>query len=174
MPGEIAYSTGDVTKALTRLALNNGDVKATAGELIDDRFQVPEDTLRFWMLEEHKQRYDRLKRDLSSSQEEQAVSQLRRTITRVGELEADLLERVGAIQDERLSPNALRALSDARAKATTELLQLTGRPVDGKTDAASAISLLGKLHREGLLRAAPGVSLEPVQVPNEAEGPDGE
>lgn len=162
----------DVTLALLRLVANDGDVTQTASELIDERFQVTEDTLRLWKVDVHREQYRRLMQQHALALEEEAVAQARDTIRRVGELSGDLIERVGLIRDSREAPNALRAMSDARAKAINGLLQLTGRPVDGKQPASTGAEALMQMVDRGYLRLAPGVTLSPdppIPVPNQAE-----
>jgi hypothetical protein len=85
-----------------------------------------------------------------------------------------MLESVAGITNPALQPNALRAIADVKAKATTELLQLTGRPVSGAREGgASAMgSLVAHMLEKGYLRAAEGVTLDPVRVDNEAEASD--
>lgn len=163
------YTPAQVTKALTRLAYNDGNVELTASELIDDEFMVPEDTLRAWQLDEHQAQYKQLAGGIADQLEADVVAKLRKNAKRIGELQEDMIEAVGRIDDPRLMPNALRALSDAKAKSTNELLQLTGRPTNG-TAAGSLVELTQALMASGLLVAAPGVSVEPpVKVLNEAE-----
>lgn len=169
MRQQLDYPAADVTKALMRLAANEGDVDRTADELVDDRFMVPADTLRHWKLETYREQYTRLEEQRAHELEQDAIAQLRRTIKKVGELEDKMLERVGGITDRNLTPNALRALSDARAKATNELLQLTGRPVNGQRAGGSPADLVMSMVELGYLRLAPGIDLEPRRVPNEAE-----
>lgn len=167
---EPSYSPEQVTKTLMRLAANRGDVEKTADEIIDDEFMVPADTLRYWKLEEYGEQYKRLEREIGQELETQAIAQLRSTVQRTGELQADLLEEVGAIRQPALMPNALRALSDAKAKGTNELLQLTGRPTNGGSS-GSLGELAAALVNAGLLVPAAGLQLEaPTPVPNEADG----
>jgi hypothetical protein len=173
MKREVAYSPEDVSKALMRLAANHGDAARTAGELIDDRFQVPADTLLTWKLETHSEQYRRIESSIANDLEEQAISQLRQTIRRVGELEGDMLERVGQINDPRLTPNALRALADTRAKATNELLQLTGRPLNGERAGGDVGQLVRGMVEAGLLRLAPGITLEQPAIEGTASEPAG-
>ena len=157
---EVAYPPEDVTKALMRLAANHGDVEATAAELIDDRFQVPVDTLRTWKLETHSEQYRRVEQAIANDLEEQAIAQLRHTIRKVGEAESTMIDRVAAIEDSRLTPGALRALADTRAKATNELLQLTGRPLNGDRAGGDVGQLVRGMVEAGLLRLAPGITLD--------------
>lgn len=159
-----------MTLALLRLAQNGGNIDVTADELIDDRFQVPAATLELWMLDTHGEQYKRIEKALGSRREENAVARLRRIIERTSELRVDMIEDVGKIDDQRLLPQALRALSDAEAKSTTMLLQLTGRPVSGDRQGQGTVALARAMVEAGFLRLAPGVSLDaPVQVENEAE-----
>lgn len=164
MGTELAYTPEQVTKTLMRLAAEHGDVEAVAEVLIDDEFQVPADTLRLWMLDTHAEQYKRYERDAGTGHERLAIARLRETIARSAQLEADMLEQVATITNPALQPNALRAIADVKSKATTELLQLTGRPVSGAREgSADAMgNLVRHMLEKGYLKAADGVTLEPA------------
>lgn len=170
---DLSYTPEMVSKALMRLAAEHGDVDTVAGMLIDDEYQVPADTLRYWMLEGHAEQYKRLETELANGHERAAVARSRETIARAATVEADLLEKVAAISQPALMPNALRAVADVKAKGITGLLQLTGRPINGAREGgADAMGrLVQHMMDRGYLKAADGVTLEPpVHVDNEADG----
>lgn len=160
----------DVSLALLRLARNGGNIELTADELIDDRFQVPRDTLQTWMLDTHAEQYRRIEKELGERKEENAIARLRTIIEKTSALRVDMVDEVGRISDQRLLPQALRALSDAEAKSTTMLLQLTGRPVNGDRHGTSLGELAATMIAAGFIRPTEGITLEPpLQVENEAD-----
>jgi hypothetical protein len=167
------YEPEQVTKALLALAANAGDAKVTAGQLIEDDFQVSEATLLLWKHETHAERYKRFERELAAEREGRTVSILQDTITETSRMKREMLEKVRDTADRpEYAGHALRAITDAESKSVSSLLALTGRPTDGRQEGgADALSrlVLGMAER-GLVRLAPGLSLEPPQrVPNEAE-----
>lgn len=162
-----------VTKALMQLVANGGNVKRTAEELIDEEFQVPEPTLRHWKAEVHAEQYRRLEEAYGKELEQEAVEQARLNIQLAGQKKRALLNRI----DPEKTPSdqlaaTLKAVTDAEAKGTQGLLQLTGRPTNptGDQSAGEVVRLLQTMASKGYLALAPGVSIEPVKVPNEAEG----
>lgn len=161
MGTEIAYTPGQVTRALRQLALDFGDVETTSERLIDDEFQVSALTLLEWKLDLHAEQYQRIAEQLGLERERNAIGQLQEIVVRANELKLPMMERVGEITRAELVPQALRALSDAGAKATAQLMQLTGRPLDGKAGDASVdsmIRLVTGLQGAGLLNIAPPVA----------------
>lgn len=176
MGKELSYTPRMVTMALQALARDHGDVDRTAERLLNDEFQVPAETLYLWKTELHAEQYNRLLENMGHELERTAIQQLQHRIARVNELTMDMAERVGQIQRQELTAGALRALTDASAKATTELMQLTGRPVNGAAGDGSIENMLrviAGLEGSGFLRVAPSVAytLHPDQVtevPDEA------
>lgn len=156
--GALAYTPEQRTKALTRLALEHGNAEKVADMLIDDEFQVPADTLRHWMLVAHSEQYKRIELELSQGNEREAVATLQSTIRRTAELKLDMIEAVGEIKNPQILPQALRALADAEAKGVSELLALTGRPTDGKSDgqASEMRRLVQSMMDRGLIKPAAG------------------
>jgi hypothetical protein len=156
------YTSEQRTKALLLLVENHGDVDKVADTLIDDEFQVPADTLRYWMLDEHKEQYRRLEADRGRRLEGEAISLMQETIRRVAELEQELVEAVGETRDPRYLSNALRAVADTKTRSTNALLQLTGRPVSGAQAGSTEamLKLAQSLVEQGLLKPAEGVTLE--------------
>lgn len=169
MGTEIAYTPRQVTLALQQLALDFGNVETTAEKLINDEFQVPALTLLAWKLEEHAEQYGRIADQLGAQLERGAITQLQETIIKANEGRLELIERVALIERPELVSQALRALSDASAKASTELMQLTGRPTDGRDGDASVdamIRLVTSLQGAGLINVAPAVAatLAPTEI----------
>ena len=172
------YTPAMVTKALMSLVAHKGNVKATSEELIDDEFQVPPATLRAWKNEVHAEQYRRLEEAYGKELEQEAVEMARANIQLAGQKKAALL---GKIDPEKTPFDqlaaTLKAVTDAEAKGTQSLLQLTGRPTNptGDHSAGEVVKLLQTMASKGYLALAPGVSIEPnesapVKVPNEAEG----
>ena len=62
-------------------------------------------------------------------------------------------------------------ITDAEAKGTDGLLKLTGRPTNPQGDhsAGEVVRLIELMAERGYLQLAPGISVDPVKVPNEAE-----
>ena len=168
------YTPEQVTKALMQLVANAGNVAATARDLIDDEFQVPEPTLRIWKNERHAEQYRRLEERYGQELEALAVEAARRNIQLAGEKKRALLERVNPEKvDERDLPQMLKAVTDAEAKGTQGLLQLTGRPTNpqGSQGSEDVVKLLNKMIEAGYVGLAPGVSVEPpTRVLNQAAG----
>lgn len=168
----ISYEPEQVTKALLTLAANAGDVDRTAEELIDD-FQVTKGTLLLWMKETHAERYKRFERELAAERERRTVSILQDTITETSAMKKELLSKVRDTADRpEYAGHALRAITDAESKSVSSLLALTGRPTDGRQDGGgdALARLVMGMAEKGLVRLAPGLSLEPPErVPNEAE-----
>lgn len=158
MGRDVDYTPEQRTKALTRLALTGGNVQAVADELVDDEFMVPADTLRHWMLDAHAEQYKRLERELADRHERATVATLRETVEEVSRLKLAKAREVAAITRPELLPQALRALSDAENKSVKELLALTGRPVDGKSDGSSdsMTRLLIGMVDKGFIKPAAG------------------
>ena len=165
-----------VTKALMQLVANGGNVKKTAEDLIDEAFQVPEPTLRAWKNDRHVEQYRRLEEAYGKELEAEAVEQARLNIQLAGQKKRALLSRI----DPEKTPSdqlaaTLKAVTDAEAKGTQGLLQLTGRPTNptGDQSAGEVVRLLQTMASKGYLALAPGVSIEPTPkvVPNEAETP---
>lgn len=149
-----------VAQALAALARDYGDVDKTAERLIDDEFMVPAATLYEWKTEVHAEQYSRIAQGLGSELERDAIQQLQQTLVRSNELRLEMLERVGGITRPELVSQALRAISDAGAKASTELMQITGRPVNGAAGDGSVdamLRLLGSMQSMGLVSVAPSV-----------------
>jgi hypothetical protein len=168
---EISYTPRQVTEALQALARDFGDVDKTAERLIADEFQVSAETLHLWKTETHAEQYKRLLENMGHELERSAIQQLQQRITRTNELAMEMAERVGQIQRQELTPGALRALTDASAKATTELMQLTGRPTAGDGSIENMLRLISGLEGAGFLKIAPSVAytLRPEDV---TEDPD--
>lgn len=168
-----AYSSEMVTKALMSLVANRGNVSKTAEELIDDEFQVPVATLRAWKNDVHAEQYRRLESAYGKELEAEAVEMARANVVLAGQKKRGLLDRV----DPEKTPYdqlaaTLKAVTDAEAKGVTQLLQLTGRPTNPQGDQSSGevVRLLQTMAERGYLQLAPGISVDPVKVPNEAEG----
>jgi hypothetical protein len=174
--GELAYSSRQVTLALQALARDFGDVDKTADRLINDEFQVPAETLYLWKTEVHAEQYNRLLDNMGHELERSAIQQLQQRITRTNELAMEMAERVGEITRAELTPQALRALTDASAKASTELMQLTGRPINGAAGDGSIENMLrviSGLQSAGFLKVAPSVAaftLDAESVTEETNG----
>lgn len=166
------YSPAQVTKALMSLVANGGNVKATSEELIDDEFQVPIATLRAWKNDVHAEQYRRLEEAYGKELEAEAVEVARANIRLAGDKKAALLKRIDV---ENTPPDQLaqllKAVTDAEAKGTDGLLKLTGRPTNPTGDHGSGevVRLLTTMAERGYLQLAPGISVEPKKVPNEAE-----
>jgi hypothetical protein len=176
MGREITYPAGDITKALRRLAANAGDITATSDELIDDRFKVPEDTLRTWMLDTHAEQYRRLERDQANATERRLTADLRKSLGEMERLKRELLGRMEDVKDGvswQLLPSFVKTVADAQSKATVQLLQLEGRPTNPSGGDGDLLKLVTGLVAAGVMRPAPGVTLEPRAVPSDAvEIPD--
>jgi hypothetical protein len=158
---ELDYTARQVTMALTALVRDRGDVEVTAARLIGDEFMVSADTLAFWKTDTHAEQYKRLEEHIGRETERDAITTAQQVIKRGGELKLELLEYVGEIRRPELVSQALRAVSDATAKATTELMQLTGRPVSGASGDASLESmtrLVTGLQELGLVKLAPSIA----------------
>ena len=167
------YSPAQVTKALMQLVANGGNLKKTADELIDDEFQVPESTLRYWRDEAHREQYRRLEDEYGRQLEQEAISAARLLIFEAQSAERELVQKIhGRLpqMDPREMPQALRALTDAKAKAVDRVLSMTGRPVHGQVATTSDIvTLVEQMAAKGLVRLAAGVEL----VPPKGELPKG-
>lgn len=147
--------------ALTALVRDHGDVEKTANRLIGDEFMVSADTLTLWKADVHAEQYRRLEEQLGREVERDAILRAQQIIRRGNELTLDLMERVGRIERQELVSQALRAMSDATKKATTELMLLTGRPVTGASGDASVeamLRLVTGLQETGLIKIAPGIA----------------
>lgn len=148
--------------ALTALVRDLGDVEKTASRLIADEFMVSADVLALWKTETHVEQYKRIEEHLGHEIERDAIMTAQHTIRRGGELRLALLERVGKIERQELVSQALRAVSDATRKATTELMLLTGRPIDGASNDASVEAmtrLVTGLQELGLVKVAPQIAV---------------
>lgn len=172
MGKELDYTPRQVTMALQALARDFGDVEKTAERLIGDEFMVSPDTLWLWRVDLHAEQYTRIVDNLGTELERNAITQLQQRIVRTNELAMTMAERVGEVTRAELVSQALRALTDASAKASTELMQITGRPVSGNAGDASveAMSrLLNGLAGAGLIKIAPSIafSLDPSQIQEE-------
>jgi hypothetical protein len=168
------YSPEQVTKALMQLVANGGNVSKTAEDLVDDEFQVPVATLRAWKNDRHAEQYRRLEEAYGKELEAEAVEVARLNIRLAGDKKRALLERI----DPEKTPSdqiaqTLKAVTDAEAKGTDGLLKLTGRPTNPQGDhsAGEVVRLLTTMAERGYLQLAPGISVEPTKVPNEAESP---
>jgi hypothetical protein len=168
------YSPEQVTKALMQLVANGGNVSKTAEDLIDDDFQVPVATLRAWKNDRHVEQYRRLEEAYGKELEAEAVEVARLNIRLAGDKKRALLDRI----DPEKAPadqlaQLLKAVTDAEAKGTDGLLKLTGRPTNPQGDhsAGEVVRLLTTMAERGYIQLAPGISLEPKKVPNEAESP---
>jgi transposase-like protein len=140
--------SSDVTQALVKLVENQGNVAATAREL-----EVSEHTLRKWKNDTYAEQYHQLEVRHGDTLEQVAVQQARENIRRAGKIEKDLLERASEITDTRMVPQALKAVSDSKAKNVDKLLALTGRPkTDEKPAAEGFMQLLEGMARKGYLR----------------------
>lgn len=175
MGKELTYTPRMVTLALQALARDFGDVDKTADRLVNDEFQVPAETLYLWKTESHAEQYNRLLENMGHELERTAIQQLQHRITRVNELAMEMAERVGGIQRQELTPAALRALTDASSKASTELMQLTGRPINGAAGDGSVenmLRLIAGLESSGFLKVAPSVAytLDPSEIKEEKFG----
>lgn len=159
--------------ALVQLVADHGNTRTTADRLINDEFQVSEATLRRWRDEMYAEQYARLRAKHGTSLEEEAVNQARENVRLAGQKKRELLNKV---DPEKTAPDqlaaVLKAVTDAEAKSTNGLLQLTGRPTNpvGDQSAGEVVKLLQVMADKGFLALAPGVSIEgPKKVPNEAE-----
>lgn len=176
MGKDVSYTPRQVTMALQALARDYGDVEKTADRLINDEFQVPAETLWQWKQDTHAEQYNRLLDVMGHELERSAIQQLQQRITRTNELVETMAERVGEVTRPELVSQALRALTDASAKATTELMQLTGRPTNGAAGDGSIegmIRLISGLESAGFLKVAPSVALtlDPSQVQDDDQQP---
>jgi hypothetical protein len=165
------YSQEQVTKALLALAANAGDAKLTAEQLHDGDFQVTEATLLLWRHEDHRERYERFARELAYERESRTVSVLQETLVETARIKKDLLAKVEKTADRpEFAGHALRAITDAEAKSTSNLLALTGRPTDGRREvgAEAVVRLVEGMAAKGFLNIAGGLALEPRRVANEA------
>lgn len=167
------YTSDQVTMALAQLVADNGNPAKTADILINDEFQVSEATLRRWRDDTHAEQYKRLQIRHGENLEQEAISQARENLRLAGEKKRALLAKVNP---EETPPDqlaaVLKAVTDAEAKSTTGLLQLTGRPTNpvGDQSAGEVVKLLTTMAERGYLALAPGVSIEPPKrVVNEAE-----
>lgn len=175
--GGITYEPEQVTKALLALAHNSGDAEKTAEELHDADFQVSKADLLLWKHDVHAEQYKRLAKAVGLDHEERTAATLRETIAETSRIKRDLLAKVEeTAKRPELAGHALRAVTDAEAKSVNSLLALTGRPTDGRQDggAESMARLVMGLVDRGLVSMAPGLSLEPKRVPNEAEASEDE
>jgi ATP:corrinoid adenosyltransferase len=160
------YSPEMVTKALMQLVANGGNLKRTTNELIDDEFQVPESTLRYWRDEEHSEQYRRLDDEYGRRLESEAIDAARQLIAKSDDLQHDLLDQIKSKLDEgkldtRDLGQTLRAATDTKAKNVDRLLALTGRPVHGQVAGASDIvTLVEQMIAKGYVRAAAGIELQ--------------
>lgn len=153
------YTPKQITSALQALARHNGDLQATADDLIDEAFMVEPIALQ-QMLDEHPEQYAQAVRVMRAEREGQAASMATEIIKRGGEIELALLEELALIKNPNLLPQVMRAVTYSRSKNTTILMQLTGRPVDGKQDASTdAMSAFVQAMAErGLIAIAPEVA----------------
>lgn len=170
MPKE--YTPEQVTMALAELVAEQGNTRRVADKLINDEFQVSEATLRRWRDDLHAEQYKRLSIRHGENLELEAIDQARENLRLAGEKKRALLQKV---DPEQTPPDqlaaVLKAVTDAEAKSTTGLLQLTGRPTNptGDHSAGAVVDLLKTMAERGYLALAPGVSIEPKRVINEAE-----
>jgi hypothetical protein len=167
------YKPEQVTMALAQLVADNGNTARTAEVLINDEFQVSEATLRRWRDDLHAEQYKRLQILHGDTLEQEAIAQARENLRLAGDKKRALLKK---IDPEKTAPDqlaaVLKAVTDAEAKSTTGLLQLTGRPTSptGDQSAGAVVDLLKTMAERGYLALAPGVSIEPPKrVVNEAE-----
>lgn len=161
MSMEVSYTPRMVTMALQALARNHGDVDLTARDLINDEFQVPAATLIDWMTDSHAEQYTRIAESLGAEIERSIIRQAQDNMHRAGQLQTDLLERVGRVQREELLSQALRAVTDARSKSTNTLLLLTGRSITGNDGGATVEAmtrLVNSLQGLGLVKVAPSIA----------------
>lgn len=163
----VTYTAGEVTAALLQLVANDGNVRKTSEELIDDGFQVPESTLRLWKNDTHREQYLRLEQEHGKNLEREAVNIAQARMLRAANLEERVLQKIeDALDDGKLDvrdlPQTLRALTDTKGKTTDQLLKLTGRPTAPKDPGGNDLVqlVLGMVDR-GLVRAAAGVELRP-------------
>jgi len=169
------YTPEQVTMALAQLVADKGNTATTAQVLINDEFQVSEATLRRWRDDLHAEQFKRLQIRHGENLEQVAIEQARANLQLAGDKKRALLERI----DPENTPTdqlaaTLKAVTDAEAKSTTGLLQLTGRPTNptGDQSAGAVVDLLKTMAERGYLALAPGVSIEaPKRVVNEAETP---
>jgi hypothetical protein len=159
---ELDYTPRQVTMALTALVRDRGDVEVTAARLIGDEFMVSADTLALWKTDTHAEQYKRIEEHIGRETERDAITTAQQTSSAAASCKLELLERVGEIRapGARL-PGAARRVNDATAKATTELMQLTGRPVNGNAGDASVEAmtrLVTGLQELGLVKLAPSIA----------------
>jgi hypothetical protein len=166
------YKPEQVTMALAQLVADNGNTNRTADVLINDEFKVSEATLRRWRDDLHAE-YKRLQIRHGESLEQEAIEQARENLRLAGSKKRALLEKV---DPEKTPPDqlaaVLKAVTDAEAKSTTGLLQLTGRPTNptGDQSTTAVVGLVQSMIDKGYLAVAPGIALEPPKrVINEAE-----
>ena len=153
--GRSLQSPEKVTEALLQLVANAGNVAKTAKQV-----DLPEQTLRHWKNDTHAEQYRRLEEQHGRELELQAIDQARQTIVRAGEIERELLEKA---KDSRpdMVPQALRAVTDVKAKNVDRLLSLTGRPVQPKDPGGNdLVALMQSMVDRGYLKVAAGVSLD--------------
>jgi hypothetical protein len=166
----IAYDA----EQLMRLVANQGNCARTASELIDDDFQVPRETLARWKTDLYAEQYRRLEDQHGKELEQEAVEQARLNIQLAGQKKRTLLEQVPDKPPVDQIAALLKAVTDAESKGVQGLLQLTGRPTNPQGNSATndVVQLLQKMKEVGFVSFAPGVSIEPVKVRNEASGED--
>lgn len=145
---------GKVTEALLQLVANGGNVEQTAKQV-----GVAASTLRAWKNDRHAERYRRLEESHGTELERQAVELARARMIRASEIEGELLERAAKATPDMV-PQALRAVSDVKAKATQQVLTLTGRSIDPKgASTGDLVQLLESMAAKGFVRIAAGIDL---------------
>lgn len=151
------YSPEQVTGALMQLVANGGNAAQTAKQV-----EIPEQTLRAWKNDVHSEQYRRIEDNHGRELERQAVEQARETIVRAGEIERELLEKARTARPD-VVPQALRAVTDVKAKNVDRMLALTGRPVQPKETQGDIVQLLKTMMDKGYVRLAAGISLDENQ-----------
>lgn len=148
------YTQQQVTEGLTQLVANGGNVAKTAKQV-----DIPDYTLRAWKADTHAEQYRRLEEQFGTDLERQAVELARARMVRASEIEGELLEKAAQARPDMV-PQALRAVADVKSKATNQVLQLTGRPLEGKeASGVDIMKMLESMQARGIAKLAVGVEL---------------
>jgi hypothetical protein len=171
-PPKKVYSAEDTTRALAILVAHRGSPMEAAAACADEGIQIKPYLLSNWKNNVHAEQYRRIEERYGQELEQQIIAEKRDNAHLAGQKKRALLER---IDPEKVTPsdlpNLLKAVTDAEAKSTNGLLQMTGRPTNpqGQHDAGEVVKLLQTMAERGYLALAPGVEIEPKKVENEAE-----
>jgi hypothetical protein len=141
------YTDDEIAAALMFVVANHGNVNAAA-----EKSEIPRQTLERWVNDTHREQYAELDRRHGNELEAQMVRQTRASIVKAGEMELDLLEKLGGVQPREI-PAALQAVASVKDKGIGKMLALTGRPSDGRRDTPGELmDGLKHLANKGLLR----------------------